>query len=164
MTSHFNYHPCSCSGDNQSVESSVPVVNRLLWPGNRTFLEVASMVVTWWIVAFLHSEKPCSFAHSSMFMPWQDYTHTRESIWMFFVQLIFHLQNACSVYVSKVKLSCVYYTVTLHNWGQTPWAYETVWNVLQSLPQPIALMSVPACRASGRLRLFTWSLGKPVRD
>ena len=31
---------------------SVPVVSRWLWPGNRTFLEVASMVVTWWIVAF----------------------------------------------------------------------------------------------------------------
>ena len=26
-----------------------------LWPGNRTFLEVASMVVSWWIVPFLHS-------------------------------------------------------------------------------------------------------------
>ena len=24
--------------------------------GNRTYLEVASMVVTWWIVAFLRSE------------------------------------------------------------------------------------------------------------
>ena len=28
-----------------------------LWPGNRTFLEVASMVVTWWIVAFMRSDK-----------------------------------------------------------------------------------------------------------
>ena len=27
---------------------------RWLWPGNRTCLEEASMVVTWWIVAFLH--------------------------------------------------------------------------------------------------------------
>ena len=32
--------------------SSVPVVTRWLWPGNRTFLEVASMVVTWWRMAF----------------------------------------------------------------------------------------------------------------
>ena len=30
----------------------VPAVSRWLWPGNRTFLEVASIVVTWWIVAF----------------------------------------------------------------------------------------------------------------
>ena len=29
------------------------VVSRWLWPENRTFLEVDSMVVTWWIVAFL---------------------------------------------------------------------------------------------------------------
>ena len=29
-----------------------PVVSRLLGPGNRTFLEVASMVATWWIVEF----------------------------------------------------------------------------------------------------------------
>ena len=35
--------------------SSVQVVSRWLGPGNRTFLEVASMVVTWWIVVFLHS-------------------------------------------------------------------------------------------------------------
>ena len=27
------------------------MVSRWLWPGNRTFLEVASMVVAWWIVA-----------------------------------------------------------------------------------------------------------------
>ena len=35
---------------------SVPVVSRWLGPGNRTCLEAASMVVTWWIVAFLHSD------------------------------------------------------------------------------------------------------------
>ena len=28
---------------------------RWLWPGNKVFLEVDSMVVSWWIVAFLHS-------------------------------------------------------------------------------------------------------------
>ena len=32
--------------------SSVLVVSRWLWPGNRTFWEVVSMVVTWWTVAF----------------------------------------------------------------------------------------------------------------
>ena len=41
------------SGDNQSVGPSVPVVSRWLWPENRTFFEVASMVVAWWIVGFL---------------------------------------------------------------------------------------------------------------
>ena len=35
-----------------SVGSSVPVVSRWLWSGNRTFSEVSSMVVTWWKVAF----------------------------------------------------------------------------------------------------------------
>ena len=44
-----------CSGDNQSVGSSVLLVSKWLRPGNRTFLEVASMAVTWWIVALLHS-------------------------------------------------------------------------------------------------------------
>ena len=49
-----------------SVRSSTPVVSRWLWPGNRSFLEVASMVVTWWIAAFLRSachmasRNPCS--------------------------------------------------------------------------------------------------------
>ena len=28
-----------------------------LWPGNRTFVEVANMVVSWWIVTFLCSEE-----------------------------------------------------------------------------------------------------------
>ena len=37
------------SGDNQSERSLVPVVSKWLGPGNKTFLEVASMV------AFLHS-------------------------------------------------------------------------------------------------------------
>ena len=53
ITLHFNYHPRWCSGNNQSVGLSVPVVSRWLWPGNRTFLELASMVVTWWTVAFI---------------------------------------------------------------------------------------------------------------
>ena len=39
----------------KNVRSSAPVVSRWLWPGKRTFLEVVSMVVTWWIVAFLPS-------------------------------------------------------------------------------------------------------------
>ena len=47
------------SVDNQSVRSSVPVVSIWLSSGNRTFLEVASMVDTWWIVAVL-SSNTCS--------------------------------------------------------------------------------------------------------
>ena len=51
MTLHFNYHLCSCLGDNKSVGLSTSVVSRWLWPGNRTFSEVASMMVARWIVA-----------------------------------------------------------------------------------------------------------------
>ena len=50
---HGYWWPFTLIIDNQSVESSVPVVSRWLWPENRTFWEVASTVVTWWIVAFL---------------------------------------------------------------------------------------------------------------
>ena len=39
----------------ESEGSSATVVSRWFWPGNRTFLEVNSMVVSWWIVAFLPS-------------------------------------------------------------------------------------------------------------
>ena len=44
------------SGDDQSVGSSVRVVSRWLWPGNRTFSELDSMVVTWPIVVFVRSD------------------------------------------------------------------------------------------------------------
>ena len=50
-----DYRPSACEGDNWSEESSVPVITRWLWSGNRTFLEVVTKVVTCWIVAFLHS-------------------------------------------------------------------------------------------------------------
>ena len=53
MTLHFNYHPRQRLVDNWSVRSLAPVVSRWLWSGNRTFLEVASMMVSLWIVAFL---------------------------------------------------------------------------------------------------------------
>ena len=66
MTLHFNHHP----HDNRSIWSSVPVVSRWLWPGNRTFLDVASMVVTWWIVAFLHSAY-CQYSSHSHQLIWQ---------------------------------------------------------------------------------------------
>ena len=38
-----------CSGDSHSVGSSAPIISRLLGTGNKTFSEVASMVVTWWM-------------------------------------------------------------------------------------------------------------------
>ena len=45
--------------DNQRVRSSALVISRWLWPGNKTFLEVDSMVVNWWIVASLR----CFYMH-----------------------------------------------------------------------------------------------------
>ena len=71
------------SGDNQSGGLSVLVVSRWLWPENRT-LEVANMVVTWWIVAFFlhtlplqtlkkiiyHSNSPVSRNHNFS-VPWE---------------------------------------------------------------------------------------------
>ena len=44
MTRHFDYRPSASVGDNLSEGSSAPLVSRWLWPGNRTFLEVASIV------------------------------------------------------------------------------------------------------------------------
>ena len=77
MTLHFNYHHpniqrvglnifyWSIQKDQTwqncdvslllNVGSSAPLVSKWLWPGNRTFLEVDSMVVSLWIVAFLPS-------------------------------------------------------------------------------------------------------------
>ena len=46
MTRHFNYHPSA---------------SRWLWPGKRTFVEVDSMVVSWWIMAFLPIENKHGF-------------------------------------------------------------------------------------------------------
>ena len=56
MTRHFDYHTRGRSGDNQTIKTSAPVVSSWLLPGNRIFLEVASMVITWWIVAFMCSD------------------------------------------------------------------------------------------------------------
>ena len=50
-----NPFPSRRSNDNQSVGLSVSVVSRWLWPGNRTFSEMANVVVTWWIVFFWRS-------------------------------------------------------------------------------------------------------------
>ena len=48
-------HLLTTSANNQSEGLSALVVSRWLGPGNRTFLEVAGMVVTWWIVFFFPS-------------------------------------------------------------------------------------------------------------
>ena len=52
--SHWNWWPFTCwhSGNNQSVGPSAPAASRWLRSGNMTFLEVASMAVTRWMVAF----------------------------------------------------------------------------------------------------------------
>ena len=46
------------------------MAGRWLGPGNRTFLEVASMVATLWIVAFLHSVSYwcCHPSHTHSYM------------------------------------------------------------------------------------------------
>ena len=56
------------SPEHQRVGSLVPVVSRWVWPGNRTFLEVAiaSMVVTWWIVVFFAQWSSCKFSKCTM--------------------------------------------------------------------------------------------------
>ena len=64
MTLHFNHHPGWCSCDIQSVGSPVQVVSRWLWPWNRTFWEVDSMVVIWWILLFV-----CSVCHKYPLAP-----------------------------------------------------------------------------------------------
>ena len=64
MTWHFNYHPHWHSVDKQSVGSSALVVSRWCWPGNRTYLDVDSMAVSWWIVAFLHCGSIVIYVHT----------------------------------------------------------------------------------------------------
>ena len=56
--------------------------------------------------------------------------------------------------LSNMAGFCIYYTVTLHNWGQPHWDYGTVWTVCNHYPT-YSTLSVAACLASGRLCLFT---------
>ena len=51
-----------------------------LWPGNRTFLEVASMVVTWWIVAFF------PVLATLISLVWSMY-----GMWLFYAMVIFQV-------------------------------------------------------------------------
>ena len=112
MTIHFNYHHRwfmqLFSGDNQSVRSSVPVVSRWLWPGNRTFLEVTSMVVTRWTLAFLRS------AHKRFQIYAASYQHTvRQAFMPYFtlyheqIQILFRCLFVLSVIIS-IDLSAFY--------------------------------------------------------
>ena len=85
-TLHSNHRPSWCSGNNQSIGSSVLVVNSWLWPGYKTFLEVASMVVTWWIVAFLQSGIRCYF----ITLTCKAYILTESMIWSTAQQVLCH--------------------------------------------------------------------------
>ena len=70
MAWHFDYRPSTSEGDDYSEGSSVPMVSRWLRPGNRTYLEVSSIVVTWWIVAFLvQCNESCNGIISSEHLP-----------------------------------------------------------------------------------------------
>ena len=60
MTQRFDYRQSTSEGNNQSEGSSVTMISRWLWSGNRAFLEVASMVASLGIVAFWPSETGCS--------------------------------------------------------------------------------------------------------
>ena len=48
-------HHARCSGNNRSVRSSVPAVSMVVMTWKQDIFRNASMVVAWWIVAFLHS-------------------------------------------------------------------------------------------------------------
>ena len=52
MTRLLDYRPSVSKSDNYKAGPSALVVSRWLGPGIRTCLEVANMVVDWWIVVF----------------------------------------------------------------------------------------------------------------
>ena len=80
-----------------SEGSSVPVVSRWLWPVNRTFLEVASMVVTWWIVAFLRSE--CVLFWYICLLTWQ----------------LFHCCASCFYFCAARKAHLRFHKTAIHH-------------------------------------------------
>ena len=53
MTWHFDYHPRKRSGNNQSVESSAPVVSRCFPGGYNVKLYISRGRLAWWLLAFL---------------------------------------------------------------------------------------------------------------
>ena len=55
MTRHFDYCPSASEGDNQSVESSAPVVSRCFPGGYNIKLCISRGRLAWWLLAFLHS-------------------------------------------------------------------------------------------------------------
>ena len=90
-----------------SVRSSVPVVSRWLWPENRTFLEVVSTVLTWWMMAFLPSVSPTQISYqiiktvSHLWGRWWQkisfYSRDRQ-----LVSGVLHLSTPCIVVYSLV--------------------------------------------------------------
>ena len=116
-----------CSGDNQSVRSSVPLVSRWLWPGNNIILDVVSMVVTCWIVAFL-----LSVLHT--------YQNTdRDKNWKIVLSSIYtqctNLVELCTIPIyheiySSIKLSRIYNDNHLNPEVHTP-LFATTANPLQ---------------------------------
>ena len=56
MTRHFDYCPSTSEGDNQSVESSAPVVSRCFPGGYNVKLYISRGRLAWWLLAFLHSD------------------------------------------------------------------------------------------------------------
>ena len=56
MTRHFDYCPSASEGDNQSVGSSAPVVSRCFPGGYNVKLYISRGMLSWWLLAFLHSE------------------------------------------------------------------------------------------------------------
>ena len=58
LHTYFDYN--SCEGSSVGLL----VISRWLWPGNRTFLEVASMLITWWTVTFLWCKDHITAAYS----------------------------------------------------------------------------------------------------
>ena len=96
-----------CSDDNQSITSLVSVVNIWLWPGNRTLLEVASMVVTWRVVAFLHRVTFCSITVTWSFLLQELFLSA--SIWNSFPNI------SPNVLMAYFSFTLEHYGVITHN-------------------------------------------------
>ena len=119
MTLHFNYHPCWRSGDDQRVRSSAPVATRWLQPGNRTFLEVASMVVSWWIVAFY------PVVHYSSSIACSDSMNTRSSPHSLLYRRVVAQSNNWTEILDSLK------TAILIHWYNSLMSYQKLLTVNQ---------------------------------
>ena len=70
MTRHFDYCPSASKGDNQSVRSSAPVVSRCFPGGYNVKLYISRGRLTWWLLAFLHSECIAECLNSEVTKRW----------------------------------------------------------------------------------------------